>query len=336
LGAARGGTLRAWAELLRAPLLLSPAADVLAGWSVAAAALAATDSLVYCAGPERFAGVLREALLPLGVAAATGVLLLAGGMALNGVVDLSEDRQRKPDRPLPRGAVSLRAATAAALGCLVLAVLVAWRCLPAALAAVATMAGLIVAYHGGLKRLRLPGCAVLGAIRGLDLWLGVVALRSVSDAHAADIGLLNGSPPPGDVVFPTAVAYAAYMAAASLFASTDDEQGGVTWARTGLVLAIASLVFPLLRLRTYPHGLAGRAAVMAAWIAATAAIWRIVLAARGRPRPVTTGVLLSGLYLFHVVACFTTGWGAVSLMAGMACLLLFAASRLLLRSFPPT
>ncbi len=336
MGAARGGRLRAWAELLRAPLLLSPAADVLAGWSVAAAALAATNSLVYCAGPGAFRFVLQTSLLPLGAAAATGILLLAGGMALNAVVDLEDDRDRKPDRPLPRGALPVRAAMAVALACLALAVGLAWQLLPAALSVVGAMTGLIVAYHVGLKRLRLPGCAALGTIRGLDFWLGVVALRSAAGVHSQQIGMLNVSPVPGDEALATAVPYAIYMLAASLFASTDDEPHAAGWARTGLVLAVASLPFPLLNLQTQPHGVTGRIATLAAFGVVIFAILRIITTAHGQPRPATTGALLSGLYLFHAMMCFGTGWGGLSLTTGMTCLALFLASRLLLRSFPPT
>lgn len=331
MGAPRGGRLRAWAELLRAPLLLSPAADVLAGWSVAAARLAANNSLGDSAGPAPFADILREALLPLGVAATTGTLLLAGGMILNGVVDVAEDRQRKPDRPLARGAIGLSAAATAATGCLVLAILLAWLLLPAALSIVAWMAGLIVAYHVGLKRLRLPGCVALGAIRGLDVWLGAVALRSISDARADDIALLNEDPVRGATTLGIAKIYAAYMFAASLFASTDDEPGEATWSTPGLLLAILCLLLLL-----PPLLFAGQASTLLALAAVTAALWRIIHAASRRPRPATTGALLSGLYLFHAAACFATDWGTLSLAAGSSCLLLFAASRLLLRAFPPT
>lgn len=330
---ARGGTLRAWAELLRAPLLLSPAADVLAGWSVAAARMARTDSLDYCAEPAQFADILREALIPLGVAAMTGTLLLAGGMILNGVVDVAEDRQRKPHRPLARGEIALPAAATAAASCLVLALLLAWQALPAALSTVAWMSGLIVAYHVGLKRLRLPGCAALGAIRGLDVWLGAVALRSVSDAHVADIALINYDPIHGTTAIPKVYvyAYSMYMFGASLFASTDDEPGEATWSAPGLLLAILGLLSLLPTLI-----FASQAATLAALLVVAAALWRIIRSAHDRPRPATTGVLLSGLYFFQAAACFSVGWGTLSVAAGSACLLLFLASRLLLRTFPPT
>jgi 4-hydroxybenzoate polyprenyltransferase len=335
VSAAGGGKLRAWLEVLRAPLLLSPVADVLAGWTVAAAFAATTDSLVFAGQPGDSRDFLRASLPRLGMAAVVGILFLASGMALNAVVDLREDRLRKPERPLPRGA--LRPATVALFAALASsgALLLVWCRLPSALLAAAALAGLIVAYHVGLKRLRLPGCLALGGIRALDFWFGVLALRAAL-ADAPRAAVFSHSMPPGDWPQHVAVLFGLYMASASLHASTDDESGSRGWSRAGTFAACVMLSLQLLVQPAAPTAGMGAAADSLGIVVAGWAIVRVIRVVMGGSRPALTGALLSGLYLFHASACLATGWGELALMSGAAVLLLFGVSRLLLRSFPPT
>lgn len=341
---ARGGTLRAWAELLRAPLLLSPAADVLAGWSVAfgagvghgraiAGLASGADARVHDTPGLALAGwdVLLRTIL-------VGTCLLAAGMAQNGVVDAAEDRRAKPGRPIPRGALRPGAAHVAWVGLTLAALAVAGSLGRDVLLAAGAIAVLTAAYHLGLKRLRVVGCLVLGAARGLDLALGGLALVHASRAapEGSPLALLARSNLDDfQLVVP---AYAAYVACASLHASTDDEPAaGRAWSRIGLggaalVLAgLAALVLHALARDRLPHPLRliGPALLLVA-------LARLLVAWRSRPAPAVTGVALSNLYLFgaaivSLVVQVPFGPGAAALI-----LLLFAASRLLLRTFPPT
>lgn len=331
--------LRAWLEVLRAPLLLSPCADVLAGWS-----LAFTVAFVRAsqAGPPA-ADAFREpsaALAAWPVLLKTmlvGVCLLAAGMAQNAFADLEDDRRRKPGRPLPRGALSVRAVRAASFGLTVIALVVASGISQRLLDVAAAIAALTWLYHFVLKRWRLPACAALGVLRGLDLTLGGVALMAASTGaqpgSAEDALRFAGLGP----VLLTAAGYAAYMAAASLHASTDDEPGSPAWSRLGLGAAVALLVI-LLVLTVAPLLRAGETSPVR-WLSAVlaaVAILRLARAWRRLPPPAVTGVALSNLYLFDAsVVCFGND-EPLALGGGAFILALFVLGRLFLRIVPPS
>lgn len=313
------GRTRAVLELLRAPLLLSPIADVAAGIAVACAgeqawAAAGEASLAW---PFGAADTRRAALVAL-----IGCCLLAAGMVLNGIVDLPDDRLRKPERPLPSGAVSLRFAswlygllTAIAIGA-ALAASSDSRAVLVVCLLIVLVTGL---YHLGGKRWRVPGCLLLGCARGLDLTLGAVALF--------------GRPSTGALI--AAAAYALYMTGASLHASTDDEPASGPWSRFGLSLCLAMLLATLLPL------LGGRlrAGDTSAWLGAAVALLAVARLARAwatRPPPAITGAALSGLYLMLAALALSLSPPATRLPAAALVLLLFGLSRLIFRAFPPT
>jgi hypothetical protein len=245
-------------------------------------------------------------------------------MAHNALVDLEQDRSRRPGRPLPRGAVPPRTialvggvATASALA------LAATVAVP-----VLVVAGLVVivslAYHAGLKRARLPGCALLGSARGLDLALGAVAYAAVvveqASLPAAALAVV--------------LAYALYMAGASLHASTDDEAGSGAWSRAGLGLAFIAIAALLVAafLQWPPTGAASVAGLLVL-------VWAGVRLGRGAtrlPAPALTGVALSNLHLLDAGVCLIVAPVALAVPAGAVVLALFWFSRRLLAVFPPT
>jgi 4-hydroxybenzoate polyprenyltransferase len=344
LDAARGGTLRAWGQLLRAPLLLTPAADVLAGWSVAfgegigygrafAGLTSDAEARAYDTPGIALAGwdvLLRTVLV--------GTCLLAAGMAQNGVADAAEDRRAKPDRPIPRGAVGPVAAHAAWVGLTLAALALASSLGREVLLAAGAIAVLTAAYHLGLKRTRVAGCLVLGAARGLDLALGGLALVNASRAAPAGSPLALLARSNLDDFQLVVPAYAAYVACASLHASTDDEPpAGRVWSRLGLGGAALVLAgFAALAAHALSRGGLDHPLRLLAPVLLLVALARLLRAWRLRPPPAVTGVALSNLYLFDaavasLVAHVPFGPGAAGLI-----LLLFAASRLLLRTFPPT
>lgn len=294
------GRARALAEALRAPLLLSPLADSLAGWH-----------LVTALGDRAAVEPLPRALLAAGLC---GCCLLAAGMAQNAWLDLEDDRARKPERPLPRGDLSLGTVrtswallTLAALG------LALWQ--RPLLPLVVAIAALTAAYHLLLKAWRLPGSLALGGLRAGSMALGAAAAGGLAQPWLLTAGCGT---------------YGLYIAGASWHAAGDDRPGArVGWA--GLSLSLASLVAVGLvawtPLREAPAWQALGASGLAAW-----AVARLVRSARQHPPPRVTGVALSGLHLVH--ASLLLGLGRP--LACLVVLLLFAASRRLLRVFPPS
>jgi len=320
--------LRALLETLRAPLLLSPVADVLAGWTVAAVALSR-------AHPTTSGSILPD-FGTLARAAGAGCCLLAAGMAQNALVDLSEDRLVKPQRPLPSG--DIRPGTVAivfmllTLGGVLLAASISRPMLWLSGAIVA----MTLAYHLRLKRHRVPGCVALGMLRGMDLLLGATALLSVSSG----ITLVAPWDAPGDwhAALLAAGLYAAYITGASLHASTDDEPESGGASRIGLGIAGAALLLAAASPAT--AALADTSGQAAVWVAsaivALVAVLRLRRAARSLPPPAVTGVALSGLFLFDATVCLGTARWPGGVLAAMLVLALFGLSRLALRVFPPT
>lgn len=356
------GTTRAMFEVLRAPLLLSPIADVTAGAAAAYATWAATtragQPLVDAPGP---AWVGRWAC-----AALVGVLLLAAGMAQNAVTDLDDDRQRKRDRPLVRGELSVESVRRLWRLLVVAAIAIAW--LLSDVAALLAVAVVLVAslYHHGARRSRVAGSALLGVCRALCLLLGAVVVGRYGDreavdaalAAARDVEMLGGRVP---VV---ALLYGLYVFGASLHASTDDEPEPSSWSLGGALIGVLAMGFLLcdllllLRIDAAPAVLgsvtveAGTASPDAAFLAQAIlaagllgiACWlggilRALVAVQRLPPGAITGVLLSNLYLFDAAVCFhaaQAGLVTEPIAGGVLALVLFGASRLSMRTFPPT
>lgn len=148
-----------WMQLFRVPNLLTVPGDPLAG-----AVLAAT-----AAGHSVTA---RQA----GSVALAALCLYMVGLALNDLHDLPGDRVHRPERPLPRGLVSVRAAwlAVALLAALGLGA-AAGAGLAAALTAIALL-GLVCLYNLGAKARAATACPVMGLCRGASMMLGAVAV----------------------------------------------------------------------------------------------------------------------------------------------------------------
>lgn len=291
------GPARALAELLRAPLLLSPIADVLSGWTLARWETAGS----WTSDSHR---------LPL--AALAGCSLLAAGMAQNALADREDDALHKSDRPLPSGALSPGTAVACYLG-LTVAALGLSIVVPSLAPAVLTIIVLTTAYHYLFKRWRLPGCLTLGVLRGTCMGLGVLAAGGASISGVSLAGC---------------VAYGLYMTGASLHASTDDEPDAGPASPYGLglcmVVALGLGLWLCLRVETWMD-IGGP--LLLSWAAV-----RIVIARRQLPPPAVTGTALSGLHLLHAGLVAGLGQPAV---AGII-LVLFGLGRRMLRYLPPS
>ncbi len=157
--------MRAYAELVRAPAALTVLGDTLAGAAAAGVPLRG-----------------KRLLLPL-----SSVALYWSGMALNDWADRALDAAERPERPIPSGRVSPRAAvtTAAALSAtgLGLAALAGGR---DALAVAVPLALAVWSYDTALKD-TAAGPLAMAACRGLDVVLGAGRERAVSALPAAAV-----------------------------------------------------------------------------------------------------------------------------------------------------
>jgi len=201
------------------------------------------------------------------LSAAAAMLYLAG-MALNDLADREEDARERPERPIPSGAVSPRAAAIIGGSLLLGGVLAARR--SGAPWTGPALAAMIVAYDFQLKRSAVLGPVAMGACRALSLLMGVEASRGFVTRRGTEGALLLG----------------AYVTGLTLIAR--GETGGARTAelRTGAGLVAGALLATAVRGGT----------PSLAWSAATAAlagpaVRRGVLA----PSPRTVGPAVGAL-----------------------------------------
>jgi 4-hydroxybenzoate polyprenyltransferase len=108
----------------------------------------------------------------LGAAVLSAVLLTTASNGVNQIADLETDRINRPDRPLPKGALSMRAARAITAGTFLGSLLVGLRAGPGFLACVAATIPLTAAYSlPPLRTKRIPflANATIAVPRGLLL-----------------------------------------------------------------------------------------------------------------------------------------------------------------------
>jgi 4-hydroxybenzoate polyprenyltransferase len=218
----------AYLQLVRLPNVVTAAADSLAGWLLVGGRL--TDFKQW---------------MPL---AAASMLLYAGGMALNDLIDIEIDRIERPGRPLPSGRVSTRFTAGLVAGCLVLGPLLAlisgslWSLIVAVLLTVA-----IVAYNWVLKRTVL-GAEVMGVCRGFNLLLGMT--------HAPALG-----GPPGWLA---AVGFGLFVAGITWISRSETTSGETRNLLAGLTiqnLALLGLSGLALQPRLFPNSPSDRPVV---------------------------------------------------------------------------
>jgi len=152
-----------WAifQLLRVPNLFTAIADVLAGYIIGSGGLTRLSWTAGC------------------FLALSAVCFYAGGVVLNDVVDLPRDRLHRPNRPLPAGVISLKAAIFLGFGSLfmgwvasglvALAVSSLWPWVAGCLLGIC-----ILGYNFWAKS-TLLGPAVMATCRVLNLGQGILA-----------------------------------------------------------------------------------------------------------------------------------------------------------------
>lgn len=155
--AQRLGQLVACLQLTRIGLALTAVSNI---WLVALLSRALPAGHP-AAGPAHDLPLWRYLLLTGG--AAVGMYVF--GMTLNDVMDLRRDRLFAPDKPLPSRRVRPAAATALAIGALLLAIAASLPLGNRSAALCIITAGLVLFYNGPAKRLSGLGVLTLGLIR---------------------------------------------------------------------------------------------------------------------------------------------------------------------------
>ncbi len=187
-------------RLLRVGTLFSPAADVVA--SVAIAGL-----------PWQ---------LDVARAAFASVCLYAGGMVWNDVADRDVDARQRPERPLPRGDLSVRFAVTLGLVLFAVGLLVS----PCRLHH-AVIAALVLGYDFASKRLLALSVLGMGVLRGLNLATGLAIAGPIDPARRTD-------------VLVAAIAYGGYIVAVTVLGICEDLPRARAW-----VVRTAQCVPPL-------------------------------------------------------------------------------------------
>ena len=186
--------LRTWLQLLRAPNLFTVPGDPLAGFLLAS-------------GGALHVGVIFAILASL--------CLYAGGLLLNDLFDLAEDRAERPNRPLPSGAASPRIVRLVAIALLLIGLSFALLTGPNGACAALALAGAIVTYNAWAKRIPIVGSLVMGLCRGLSVLIGALA----------------AAPLPGPSAFAAAGIVALYIACVTNLARHETHASAPTWAK---------------------------------------------------------------------------------------------------------
>lgn len=238
---------RGYVELVRPANVATALADVLAGYAVAG-----------MGDP----GLLTWLLL-------STACLYAGGVVLNDVFDRDLDRIERPERPIPSGRVSTRAA--AGLGTFLLAagVLSATFATPAAGIIAGATAACVLLYDAWGKRQGLLGPVNMGLCRALNLLLGIAAAPAV---------LSDG--------WPLALLPLVYIAAVTAVSRGEVHGGG----RGVTAYALISLSLVLVALAAVALGRGGISAAGVAGVTLTLVLaWRVLPAFLGAYQDPTPG-----------------------------------------------
>jgi 4-hydroxybenzoate polyprenyltransferase len=195
--------VRDYIELVRPANVVTAFADVLAGYALAG-----------LGNP----GTLRW-LLP------ATACLYAGGIVLNDYFDRHLDRVERPERPIPSGRVSARAA--ATLGAVLLAagVALAGQATRAAMMVAGAIAVSVLAYDRWGKRISLVAPLNMGLCRALNLLLGAAAVETALKEQ-----------------WPIAVIPFAYIAGVTALSRGEVHGGGRQGATVALVSLSAALI----------------------------------------------------------------------------------------------
>lgn len=299
----RPSFFRTWLQLLRAPNLLTVPGDPLAGY------------LLACFG------TVEDRLWP---AIGASLCFYAGGLLLNDLADLPEDRRERPSRPLPSGAASVGAVAAVMLMLFGGALYLCWKIDRITLATGAALLIAVATYNLGAKRMLALGAVNMGLCRGLSLLLGATAVSHGDLTYRLiAFGRLN------HVVIAAAIV-TTYIAAITNLARFETRAAVPASAKWLPVLALVAGGGLFL------HSLSatGRMGGTPLFVIAAAGALQVALLLRDSTTPVPPqiGALIRLLLLVQAAFCAAVGGVEGSLAAGIL-VLLWPASRLLGRWF---
>jgi hypothetical protein len=243
--------------------------------------------------------VLASAAAPAGTVAVVAVAIASfytAGMILNDVLDLELDRRERPERPLPSGKVSRRAAIAAVVGLLAVGeALLALEGAEPALAGLGLI-GLIVLYDAWHKGNALSP-ALMGACRAV---VYVVAGLAVADALGGEL-------------WGAAALLLAYVVGLTQVAKAE---GGGLAARWPVVAVLAPAAYWAKELPAPEVAL-----LLVAFVVWVGLALRLVLARRRIGAGVTR--LIAGVAVYDALVVAGAGGGVAAVAV---CLLAFAAT----------
>jgi 4-hydroxybenzoate polyprenyltransferase len=289
-----------YAALVRVPNLFTAPPDVVAG-----------AALVTVAGGSQSVSGVTVAVL-----ASASMLLYAGGTALNDWADAHIDAEERPERPIPSGVVSRRAALG--LGAAALAAGVALAATVGATAGVvAGLLAVVVAAYDGLLKGGPAGYLAMGTARGLNVLLGasiagptlIAALERAVQAPIGSAGLLVTVP----------VVVVGYIAVVTAMA--DDEATGGSRRRilaTGVASGVAATVVGAGLLAVRPSSLGVGVGLLALGVF-VGRNWRALRRAYADLTPRTVGpavgtcVVGESLLVGGAAAVAGVGWALVAL-----------------------
>lgn len=211
--------MRAWLQFFRLPNLPTAPGDALAGASVVLLVQGGSPLQAFAAG-------------------AAALFLYMYGLADNDLVGAADDARNAPGRPIPSGAISLRAAKFARSLCLFLALLAggAFRLPPGWWLCAALLTATVCLYN------RRKGLWAMGLCRGLSLLCGAVAVLPADPASWKLPGVAA-------TVLPMALGWTLYIAAVTKLSEGEEApSGGLGGGR--YALGLPALV-PLLALLPY-------------------------------------------------------------------------------------
>lgn len=200
-----------WLRLMRLPTVFTALSNVLCGYLITRTAMSESP----------FTETNLWALL-----AATAGLYL-GGMVLNDVFDSELDSRERPERPIPSGAISRRAAAAFGGGLMCAGLLAAASVSWSALVTAVAITVCVLLYDAVLKS-TVAGPLGMAACRFLNLLLGTTAV--------ADISELLRQPATG-----IAAALALYIVGVTIFARNEADNPRRSLLIAGLVVVLAAL-----------------------------------------------------------------------------------------------
>lgn len=218
MSAARHTPLQAWMQLLRPPNLFTVPGDPVAGFLLAGGMYGQCDAV---------AGMLSAVFVSL--------LFYMAGMVMNDCVDRQEDAVSRPERPLPSGIVSPRAAGTVAVLLFAAGLAVAGLTGGPMVAVALALTLCIVAYNAFGKKSSIFGPLLMGACRGLSLLMGAAA------SGRPFMGL-NG-------VMIAVAGLTAYIAAVTSLASRETERCPMPFRRWLPVAAVTGCMAGLFILR---------------------------------------------------------------------------------------